>query len=197
MRTKQIHLLFLFIFIALQSSAITAYKGTLDLSAHSRQLNRLTPLDGEWAVYWNKLYTPQDLAHDSLLKNTEYTCILNPWKNLQPFSNQSHGFGVATYRLKIIMPKKVSENLVISLPQVFSSYKLYLNGSILYESGTIATTKSGYSPEWTRQIQSIELRPGENEIVLQVANFDHHYGGVFSPIVLGSPVSLEFKYHIK
>jgi signal transduction histidine kinase/ActR/RegA family two-component response regulator len=74
----------------------------------------------------------------------------------------------------------------MEVPDVYCSYKLYINGVVQAQNGEPATTASEAIPFWTTR--TIALPAGESDtlvLVLQVANFWHAKGGTYKKILIG------------
>ncbi len=92
--------------------------------------------------------------------------------------------GYATYRLVVLLPQAISEPLGLYLKDVATSYRLYCNGTLVAENGTvspdIAEIRGTYAPQTA--FFSAEDRL---EIVLQVANLEDSRAGLVGAPRLG------------
>jgi hypothetical protein len=100
------------------------------------------------------------------------------------------GQGYATYQLRLLLPNDIKE-LAVEMPQVYSSYALWINNLLVASNGTVGTSKETSKPQWLPQTVSF-VNPGDTVwVTLQVSNFQHHKGGVKDPIYLGSSKLLQ------
>lgn len=166
---------------AVQSQAIQPQKGILDL--RSSELNTLEKVDlsGEWEFYWGQLLKPSDF---DTLKNVSYYPFPKLWnKDFEPY-----GFG--TYRLTILLPQQ-SPSLALSIPDFYSSYELYVNGSLVAHNGRTGPSKDSYIPKWIPQTIPLDVSEEDTlELVLRIANFHHSKGGPKQAIELGTAQTL-------
>ena len=159
-----------------------AQKGLLDLRGRDLYKNPVTSLNGEWGFFWKKLVAPDSLQAAG---NPDYLPYPSLWKNLslngQPLTSQ----GYATYTLTILLPRK-RPRIGMEVPDVYSSYKLYINGVVQAQNGEPATTAAEATPYWATR--TIALPAGESDtlvLVLQAANFWHAKGGTYKKILIG------------
>lgn len=160
----------------------------LDFSDHNFEENSIVFLEGDWEFYWNQLIPPGEFSNYSAGKKiVEYPYL---WTN-----DGYPSFGAATYRVHVFLPSQYPE-LALNIPDVYSSYHLYVNGVLFAENGTPALDKETYTPYWNHSLRSINQLPdsllkGELELVLHIANFDHSKGGAYQQILLGKAGVLE------
>lgn len=157
----------------------TAQKGVLDLRKTNLS-DKIITLGGEWKFYWNQLLTPKDTPDTPAL----YTAFPGLWKDIilngRPLPSQ----GYATYQLTLLLPAN-RPVLGLEIPDVYSSYNLYVNDSILCYNGVPGKTAASSSPFWNTK--TIRLYPDKDTIhlLLQVANFWHAKGGTYKAMELG------------
>ncbi len=174
---------------ALQSTAPAAptiKQGTLELSDwdFSRQGN--ISLDGDWAFYWDALLSPGDFDGRA---PTGYYRLPSGWAKYKELELPSHG--CATYRL--IVNTVSAEGLYgISIPNVYTDYALWVNGSLLHACGSFAQAQTVYLHP---QIYDFYYAGSELEIILQVKNDALVYGGgVGQSIRLGTSMLIHKEY---
>ena len=92
---------------------------------------------------------------------------------------------LATYRLKVIHPNTHTSSLAISMPDVYCSYDLWVNGRKLGQNGIVAQTKEEARPQWKPETYIFTAEPDTLEIILHLSNFHHHRTGISEPILLG------------
>lgn len=141
------------------------------------------PLTGEWAFYWEQLLPPGAPEYDS--ESPVYVNIVSYWNSHDGIAEDLAPFGYATYRLVVEADREYQ--VAFDIPGFNLSYALYLNGELLSADGVVATSKDRYVPDWTVNTKAAQLRNGDNELVVQIANFDHSNGGFFKAIVIGDP----------
>ncbi|OZM56300.1 hypothetical protein CIB95_12865 [Lottiidibacillus patelloidae] len=161
------------------NETIAMEKGSFDFDTLSDSQSEIYSLDGEWEFYWKTLASPDDLKNSKT--PVKYVHVPYNWNKFE--DQDLPGLGYATYRAKLTnhTPGKYG----LRIPNINSSYKVWVNGELLGENGKVA-----------ENIEKMEasLRPREFffvteqrnvEIVLQVANGSFRDGGIFSSIEFG------------
>ncbi len=159
--------------------------GVLDLSQYDFNKDGITSCAGEWDLYWNKLLTPSDFAN-STLKPTHHVLVPGYW-NLNSYDGATiPAFGAATYHGIIYLPKG---NTVYGLriPQMKTSYRLWINGDLVSENGTIGLNSDTQKPASRIQDAFFKVDSPVAEIVCQVANYHYRVGGMSVPMRIGTP----------
>ena len=163
-------------------------QGSLDLT-HT-DFNDAGPitLDGEWEFYWKQILFPADFFAERAL-DKKYLKVPAVWNGLKSGMQELTGEGYATYRL-IIKKDREPSLLSLDIPNVYTNYALWINGTKLASNGLVSTEASRARPEWQPKVKIFEA-PGETvEIILQVSNFHHNRGGVHKSIKLGTPENI-------
>jgi signal transduction histidine kinase/CheY-like chemotaxis protein len=158
---------------------INAVKGVIDLRNVDFSSQNIG-LSGEWSFYWNKLLTPEEIQNEQKTVYTQYPVLWNKTilnnKSLLPI-------GYSTYGLTVLLPPKHPQ-LAMMVPDVYTSYKLFINGKVFSANGVPAKSKEKYIPHWITYTLPL---PDTNtlQLVIQVANFEHSKGGPYKEIVIG------------
>ncbi len=169
-----------------------AKEGILDLTQWHLE-KEVIRLDGEWEFYWNQLLGPQEFKKTSSRGNG-YFDIPSSWNQYIIDNKKLSGDGYATYRL--LLKTGESGRLSIKIPRVFTAYNLWVNGELIATAGTVGKSREAMTPQYLPQVALFELTQGENEIVMQVANFYHRSGGILESLVMGHE-KLIFELHYK
>lgn len=163
-----------------------AKNGVLDLRNVS--LDEKVALKGEWLFYWKKLVDPNQ---PTLVNGT----IINfpvRWNDLKVNGENLPSFGYASYQLKILLPKS-EEVLKIEMPDSYTAYRLFLNGKLVAANGKVATNAKDYMPKWQYQGFDVPKAIDTLNLVLQIANFTHVYGGMKDAIVMGKKADINLE----
>lgn len=173
-------ILFATVFIALTnrclSENITVKNGTLDLRNSPFDETGTVYVSGDWEFYWGKLLSPEEIGQhkrDTFLRIPGY------------FGDIGYPqVGVATLRLKILLPKR-QESLTLYVNDVLCSYKIWANGVLMGEVGKVdlQESKALYYP----MVFNLPYDVEECELIMQIANHSHRYGGIYSSIKIGTP----------
>lgn len=136
-------------------------------------------LNGNWEFYPNELIGSKEMVNHlpkSLIKVPSY------WTN----KSDSQSIQSGTYRIKVkLLDGQKQSALAISMPEVYCSYDLWVNGSKLGQNGIVAKTKSGSKPQWKPETYVFKSESDTLEIIIHLSNFYHHRAGINKPILLG------------
>jgi two-component system, sensor histidine kinase len=181
-------LLFLIFFVLVFSHISIAMpkvqKGVLDCTDWDFNKNGSIDLEGEWEFYWQQLISPDDFKNADKYQ-PEYRYFPNFWTKIEIDGKPLPSIGYATYRLTFITDS-ITTPLAIEMPDVYSAYRLWLNGKIIAENGDVGSDRVSSNPYWLPLTQSIHLPSRHNELVLQISNFHHSKGGIHEMPKLGS-----------
>lgn len=179
----------LFILPAFGFGQKEAEKGTFDLSGVNFIEEEIVTLDGEWEFFADQLIRPGEAP----LSDVEpvYVDFNTKWKTLWADNEGPHQFGHGTYRLDIHLPKEMP-TMALLLPHLNTAYELYLNGKLIEECGKVGISEESSLPGWQHTTRTIELHPGENELLLLTSNYYHHVGGPSGYLKLGAEEDILF-----
>lgn len=169
-----------------------AKQGHLDLEGWSFTERGPIRLNGEWEFFPSKLvnsYSPEDQA------SSLYVAIPDSglWQNIKVGGKTLSPYGYATYRLKITFPA-IHDNLALKIPEFFSASRIFLNGKDIYGAGMIGMKPDSTRPQYRTGVVSINPFIGENELVIQVANFAERRGGINRSLFVGNEGSIQNLY---
>ncbi|WP_157493896.1 7TM diverse intracellular signaling domain-containing protein [Fulvivirga imtechensis] len=166
-----------------------ARKGKLDISLVDFNQAGLVSLDGEWEFYWKQLLAPDDFKAFAD-PDPHYFAVPEVWNNKYAGLQELAPEGYATYRLLLLRNDSERQLLSLSIPNVYTNYKLWINGVILSSNGNVGTEASLAKPQWEPVIKTFEASGETIEIILQVSNFHHARGGVHKSLKLGTPEAI-------
>jgi hypothetical protein len=168
--------------------------GVLDLEDWSFGRDGVLSLEGEWEFYWQKLLAPEDFKNGGAVSRTGYIRVPGTWNGYAPPGNgkgqKLPGEGYATYRL-VVRTNGDEPVLGLKILDFATSYRLWVNGELLSENGRVGTRKDETRPQSFPRLVSFPNDAGTVEIVLQIANFTHRKGGVWTDIKMGTPGQLQ------
>ncbi|NRB53554.1 MAG: response regulator [Saprospiraceae bacterium] len=157
--------------------------GELDMS-WQRSKEWKTLLNGEWELYWDTLLTPEDFRAGTSLEPMIVTFPM-PWNDLKGQGFPVEPKGAGTYRIQIYFDSS-HPLLGFSMPDFYTSYKMWINGEPFLENGEVGSTAATTTPYWLHHTKTYDLDQDTLEIVLQMANFVHRKGGPSEPIRMGT-----------
>jgi signal transduction histidine kinase len=180
---RSISFLFVFVLLSFRAAlanapAIEAKAGTLDL--RNQTISENITLNGEWLFYWNELLD----CTDQVTKPGLVVPVPKIWNSYNIDGKTYPSFGYATYKLTVLLPEK-SGLLRISMPEVYTSYKLIINGAVVAHNGKVGRSAAEAAPEWINKDVDLPMDIDTLNILLQISNFSHDKGGIKKPIFLG------------
>lgn len=187
----KISIIYLFVFCLFftdyKANANTEYninQGLLDLQ-HTSLDNRTINLEGEWEFYWKSLYTPDNFLKER--SNKPYISVPSIWSQASYSGSSSlSNEGYGTYRLVVMIREKQKDQLMsLYIPTVATAYKLWVNGSMLAEKGTVGTNRTSMVPMSYAEVFSFIPNSTRVEIIMQVSNYEQRKGGMWAPIKFG------------
>lgn len=162
-----------------------AKNGVIDL--RNQDLNHKIPLDGEWFFYWDQLISPAEVY------KSKGEIVNFPYRWTDKRNGKSlPAFGYASYSLTILLPK-TDDYLRIAMPEVYTAYKLYINGYKVASNGKVSKTAQDFLPYW--EIKTAEIPRGTDtlHLLLQVANFSHSKAGIKKSMWIGTKENVILK----
>ena len=171
-------LLYAFPFFGMGQHLPAVNKGVLDLREYDFASQGSLPLDGEWNFYWKSLRDSTDADINGVLVK-----VPGVWNDLEVTDGEAFGYG--TYELQIILPE-ARPGLAIQMPDMYSSYQMYINGVGWSANGKVARSKEEYIPKFTPLTRSLNSSADTLNIRISIANFDHSKGGLGQSIKLGT-----------
>lgn len=161
--------------------------GVLDATSFDFNENRLN-LSGTWLWFDGRLLSPAQAKALGGLP-VEFPGV---WNDRRESGN---GQGYATYSLTVLLPSR-SKDFSIDLPQIYSSYVLFVNGEEAARNGTPGTTSQTTKPQWMPQIVPLHITGDTVNFTLQISNFNHYKGGCKETISLGATPTFSKKGQI-
>ncbi|MGE5410171.1 MAG: ATP-binding protein [Clostridiales bacterium] len=159
-----------------EGNSFKAKKGILDLSSFDFRDGRLIKLNGQWEFYYGRHFSPKDFkCKDSL--RADYIEVPSNWSREKINGRQFPGLGIATYRLRIILPKnlkskdEINELIGIRLDAVYTAYKLWVNDRLIVEMGKAGKSSTDYYPSVKRFTHYIAPESDTIQIIINVSNF--------------------------
>ncbi|PKM72062.1 MAG: histidine kinase [Firmicutes bacterium HGW-Firmicutes-16] len=164
------------IFKMLAPSPKAAHNGKVTLSGED-----LVSLDGDWEFYWGQLLTPEDFVGGNTPQVDSLMKVPDSWDSNAAYPNQ----GVATYRLIIDFPASLKDP-ALRISNIASAYKLYANGQLITEVGTVSKSPSHFKEKEQSLIVALPNDTQELELIFQVANLNYFKGGIRESPMFGS-----------
>lgn len=140
----------------------------------------LTYLIHGWEFYQYQLLTPEDFAGYPPAPTAHV--FIGEYMGFEMDDFTASPFGSATYRMNIFTGQEEPGSYTLELPEIFSAYRLWINGELLAQNGNPSPT--AYRPEISHD--SITFPATDRiDIILAVTNFEHYYSGLIYPPAFG------------
>lgn len=146
------------------------------------------PLKGTWKFFENQLISPDRVNTQTGSRYLSFPALWNDQRE------DGKGVGYATYSLTIILPDSL-EKMALEIPQMYSSYSLWVNSELLTTSGHVSEEKETATPQWIYKTVSFSAVSDTVSVVLQLANFHHYKGGAIDPIYLGTEAKINSHFN--
>lgn len=137
-------------------------------------------IDG-WEYYGSQLLTPEDFK-DQPPRPDQYIFI-GRYGGFEMGNKNASPHGSASYRLVIRLPDEM-RTYMLELPEIFSAYRLYINGKLAASMG--CPDPLDYQPQTGNRAVSVEAA-GSIELLFAVSDFSHLYSGMVYPAAFGDP----------
>jgi serine phosphatase RsbU (regulator of sigma subunit) len=170
-----------------------AREGVLDLRNYDFQREGNIALDGQWKFYWEQLLVNKDFNANNSLKEDTYISLPGYWNGTKVGKQSLHGFGYATYRLKVLLPKDYRKLLCLKFLTISSAYRFYINDSLQAYNGLVGGSANNYKPDYQPQINGFVPDTSVLDLTMQIANYSHKLGGPWVSIKLGTEEKIAFE----
>lgn len=182
----------LFISTVMASAGVadpTASLGTLNLSHHDLYRDGKVRLDGDWQFYLDSTLLPEAFAKGGVPALAGYYAVPKYWTSYRGLNLPSQGD--ASYRL-LIHVKEEKRLLSLLTPEIFTEYRLFVNGELIDSHGKFADGKIRFlSP----RVFTFENSSDTIEILLNISNHSHGNAGIGQSFFLGAPEEIQ-KQHL-
>lgn len=167
----------------------TANRGVLDLSTWDFPASEPVALKGEWEFYPGKLINPGPFSKPQYVEMP----AAGLWSSVSVKGEPLSIYGYATWRLILSLPE-THDAIALRLPEIFSSSRVFLNGKQIFSAGTPGKTAEETTPWYRTGVVRLDSVAGDNEIVVQAANFAERRGGINRNFWVGSEQSILTSY---
>ena len=163
---------------------VEARAGALDLSSRDSAPGYIFNLTGYWEFFPDRFVEPgqSQAAGEAIRVPATWN---DQWIAGKPFG----GVGAGTYRLRIKLPAETRE-LAIKTREQGTAFRLYANGALIYANGQPALTADNARPFYRSGVAVFSVDGRDLELVAHVANFQNNWGGLWNPLLLGTPENI-------
>jgi PAS domain S-box-containing protein len=171
-----------------------ARDGVLDLRGWDFAVDGPVRLDGEWDFYWGRLLTAYDLNDPEIAAARRLIHVPGAWNSQALVDGPIGAEGVVTYalRLRFDADADLPPYLAIRVPTPMNTaHALYIDGERVGAVGTLGLDRAETIPHYAPYTAIFAPQGDGATIILQMANFDHAYGGPVEPLTLGNRTQIE------
>ena len=136
----------------------------------------------EWEYYPDVLLTPQEIKEQKEDYYSRYVSI-GEYGGMDMGDKNKSPFGSGTYRMTLVLPEK-EKQYAIGLTEIFSAYKLYINGELMGQMGN--PDPDNYQEQIQNRVFTFEGKETA-EIVIAVTDKHSVSSGIQYVPVLASP----------
>lgn len=162
---------------------IMAKNGVFDLKKWNNTSNVIS-LDGQWDFYWKHFLTDEEIRSDKLQPDLSLK-VPSIWNNYAINGKKLSGFGYGTYQLKVVNAP-TGHPLVIKMPTILTSFKLYIDGNLVSNCGKVGTSKGTSTPGCKSQEAKFTPTKQSFTIIIHIANYTYADGGLCYSIKMGT-----------
>jgi len=158
--------------------------GFIDLSTWDFEKDGIAKLDGNWDFYWQQLIEPEEFKDNNQERKTSFS-VPGIWNDVEIDGKELGENGYATVRLRIKTNGKKTR-YAIRIERVESAAKFWVNGQLLIKQGEVSTTRE--AQKGLRLPTDVSFAARDTiEIVAQITNFKHRFGGIFNSVLFAKP----------
>ncbi len=93
----------------------------------------------------------------------------------------------------MVIDAQAAPNLGFRIPDVYTSYRFYVNGTLISSNGIPDCDQENSLPKWSTELRDLPRNTDTLMLVLHVSNYDHSKAGVRESITLGLKNELEWE----
>jgi len=140
--------------------------------------NKITRLYGSWNLVINKYLNYREVLNEAMAVPVP---VPGSWNDVIWEGEKFSGIGYGTYYCKLKIPKSLhGQDLGIEFHDVALSYRVYTNNKLLGGVGKISKSVEEARPRLEGRFYKIQDVGEDLVIIVQVCNFSHENGGIWS-----------------
>ncbi|MGI6667714.1 MAG: ATP-binding protein [Bacillota bacterium] len=162
--------------------------GVLDLRGWEPQTNPMVFVAGEFEFYWGRLLDPGDFGPAQPM--TWYAMVPQTWSRYIIEGKRLPAKGYATYSFTLLTDG-TGETLALNIPAASTAYNLWIDDELKVSVGKVGTSpETTIADEIPKYVEFVDDRV-ETRITIQVANYLHRRGGLWTRLELGAKATIE------
>ncbi|MDT8298009.1 MAG: diguanylate cyclase, partial [Spirochaetaceae bacterium] len=161
-----------------------AESAVIDLRNYDFDSDGPVALNGEWAFHWDTAVSYENFFQIISGTPDHYINVPSYWDKLSDVDPRITAQGVATYRLKILLPH-MRRTMAIKFLNITPNADVFVDGVRVVEIGDVNP-----NPQYSKsgnmiQILPIEVSGPSVDVVVSISNFHNVSGGLNRPIDFG------------
>lgn len=146
-------------------------------------------LEGEWEFYYRQFIESDPQGEPKLSEMLE---VPSSWAGNPLYDSPYESGGYASYRA-YIKGFSYKDPVTIYIPNIASAYRIYLDGALVTESGTLSKSATDTWSTPSSSKQKILLTPEKHEIVIEISS--ESYSGLYlAPIIADHSYTQNYTY---
>ena len=146
-------------------------------------------LEGEWEFYYRQFIESDPQGEPKMSEMLE---VPSSWAGNPLYDSPYESGGYASYRA-YIKGFSYKDPVTIYIPNIASAYRIYLDGQLVTESGTLSKSATDTWSTPSSSKQKILLTPEEHEIVIEISS--ESYSGLYlAPIIADHSYTQNYTY---
>lgn len=165
--------------LSLKADNLTPVNAVFDCTnARPFQKHSRYYLEGEWEFYYRQFIESDPQGEPKLSEMLE---VPSSWAGNPLYDSPYESGGYASYRA-YIKGFSYKDPVTIYIPNIASAYRIYLDGQLVTESGTLSKSATDTWSTPSSSKQKILLTPEKHEIVIEISS--ESYSGLYlAPII--------------
>jgi hypothetical protein len=149
----------------------------MDLTQYDMVSKGIVMLKGEWEFYWKQFIAPESFVNRASTNNIQYFTVPQCWNGFLLDDERLPGNGYATFRLRVSLAAAYKK-IYIHIPDIYTAYKLWVNGRLISSCGKIGKNKDETIPMFIQHVVDFYPDGTQLDIIFQISNFHHRKGGL-------------------
>lgn len=176
--------------LSLKSDNLTPVNAVFDCTdARPFQKHSRYYLEGEWEFYYRQFIESDPQGEPKLSEMLE---VPSSWAGNPLYDSPYESGGYASYRA-YIKGFSYKDPVTIYIPNIASAYRIYLDGQLVTESGTLSKSATDTWSTPSSSKQKILLTPEKHEIVIEISS--ESYSGLYlAPIIADHSYTQNYTY---
>jgi signal transduction histidine kinase len=179
--------------VTASSQTVGVHNGVIDLRHISNQDKFIINLDGKWEFYWNRFLFPNNFKGSVKPGPDFFAKVPSYWTDYKNTSLKISKYGIATYRMTILLPANYRKRLAFDVPVFDSAFDLWINDTLLTSNGQTGKSEEEEKPDYHPSFLKYMPEKDTLFVIVNISNFHHRRGGFWLPIKLGTFMEINKK----